>query len=126
MASADEGVAVGRREQFLVYGYADPRVGCGVHLLLRCEGCGLPVAQPLGLRDALPEHYGRKLAQALLFDAPVGYDTLQVRKSTLAEVPQHVQGAYVTLDVGADLDDVGIAEYREQGVVGFMRHRRMR
>lgn len=75
------------------------------------------LAQALGLRDPLAEDYGGHLAQALLLDAPVGYYALQVDEAALAEVAQHMQRAYVALDIGPDLYDVGVAQYGEQRVV---------
>ena len=64
-----------------------------------------PVAQPLGFRDALAQHDGRKLAQALLFDAPVGGQLLQVDEAAGPEAAQGQQRADVARHVGADFQN---------------------
>ena len=74
MRSSGFGFGFGRVLQAVVDERADSRIGRGVKLLPGGELRGLPVAQALGFRDPLSQHDGRHLAQALLFDAPFGYE----------------------------------------------------
>ena len=60
---------------------ANPRIGCGIHLLLRCELLGCPVAQSLSLGYLLAENYTRNLTKALVFDAVLAHLVLQIDES---------------------------------------------
>ena len=93
-------------KQSVVDRRADPRIGRGVEFLFVGECRGLPVAQPLGFRYALPQHDGREFAQALLPDAPLGGYRLQVDEPCVAEMAYLAQRAQVAGDVGADLQDL--------------------
>lgn len=104
----------GRLLQFVVDFGADPGVGRRVEQLLVGQLGGLPVAQPLRLRDPFAQHDGRELAEALLLDSPVGGDGLQVNEAAVAEVAQLAQRAEVARHVGPHLADLRIAQQLEQ------------
>ena len=103
-------------QQFVVDADADPGVGCGVDALLVGERRGFPVAQALGLGDPLSEDDGREFAQALLLDAPLRGDGLQVDEPLVAEVADLAQRAQVAGDVGADLQHPGVFEQLQDGL----------
>lgn len=105
---------LGRLLQFVVDFGADPGVGRRVEQLLVGQLGGLPVAQPLRLRDPFAQHDGRELAEALLLDSPVGGDGLQVNEAAVAEVAQLAQRAEVARHVGPHLADLRIAQQLEQ------------
>lgn len=94
---------LGRLLQFVVDFGADPGIGCRVEQLLVGQLGGLPVAQPLRLRDPFAQHDGREFAEALLLDSPVGGDGLQVDKAAVAEVAQLAQRTEVARHVGSHL-----------------------
>lgn len=97
-------------QQLVVNLGADPGVGSSIELLFISEGGGLPVAQALRLRDTLTENDGREFAQALLFDAPVGGNGLQIDKTSVAEVANLTQRTQVARHIGPDFQDILLFE----------------
>ena len=79
------------------------------------EGRGLPVAQPLGFRDALAQHDGREFAQALFSDAPLGGQGLQIDEASVAEVADLAQRTQVARHVGADFEHIAAFEQLQDG-----------
>ena len=65
----------------------------------------------------MSQHDGRHLAQALLFDAPLGHERLQVDEARLAEVADAVQRPQVTGHVGPDLEDMPVLQNPQDGLV---------
>ena len=84
---------------------AYPRIGCSIHLLLRCELFCSPIAQSLSLGYLLAEYDARNFAKALILDAVLANLILKVDKTTSREVSQLVQCRDVVTNIGANLDD---------------------
>lgn len=96
---------------------ADPSVRSGVSLLFFRERRGFPVAQALRFRNPLAQHDGREFLEALLLDAPLGRQGLQVDEAAVAERFDLTQGAQVAAHVGADFEYVFRFEQPHDGFV---------
>ena len=74
------------------------------------ELCRLPIAQSLRLRNTFAQHDSRQLAQALLLDAPLRSDGLQVDETCCTNVSQLVERTDIARNIGTYFLDVGIFE----------------